>query len=81
MASEVPTDKGRIDLVLKTKTTVYIFELKIDVPASKALEQIEQKRYFEKYQYTNKRIVLVGLSFSGAKDNLSLNYAVKDISE
>ncbi|WP_041082022.1 ATP-binding protein [Thermotoga profunda] len=59
---------GRADLVVKTNGTVYIFELKIDQPASKAIEQIKQKRYYESYRY--KRCYLVGISISSEERNI-----------
>lgn len=77
--SEVFTDKGRIDLVLKTKTHIYIFELKLDQPAQTALEQIEANKYYEKYRLQNKKIVLVGLSFNSVKKKLTLDWALKEL--
>ncbi|WP_041082027.1 ATP-binding protein [Thermotoga profunda] len=66
--TEVETGGGRIDIILKTDGTVYIFELKIDQPASKAIEQIRQKRYHESYKY--KRCYLVGISISSEERNI-----------
>lgn len=77
--SEVVTDKGRIDLVLKTKTHIYIIELKLNQPAKMALEQIEANKYYEKYRLQEKKIVLVGLSFSSVKKKLTLDWAVKEL--
>ncbi len=77
--SEIPTDKGRIDLVLKTRTHIYLFELKLDASASVAIEQIERQKYYEKYRNSSKNIVLVGLSFNGSKNKLTLDYAMKEL--
>ncbi len=77
--SEVITDKGRIDLVLKTKTHIYIIELKLNQPANAALEQIEAQQYYEKYRLQNKKLVLVGLSFNSIKKKLTLDWAVKEL--
>ncbi len=43
--SEVCTCVGRADDVAETPAKVYIMELKLDVGAVAALEQIRQKRY------------------------------------
>lgn len=68
--TEVRTNQGRIDVVIQTGDTIYILELKLDSPAQEALEQIQQKEYYEKYQLTGKQIVLVGVSFSLATRNV-----------
>ncbi len=70
--SEVSTDKGRIDLVLITKTHVYIFELKFNVNAQTALRQIEEQKYYERYLLTKKHITLVGLAFKQETQKLIL---------
>ena len=41
--AEVNTNKGRMDAVIKTDSNIYIFEFKLDKPASKALEQIKKR--------------------------------------
>ena len=77
--SEVSTDKGRIDLVLTTKTHVYIFELKYEDSAENALKQIESLRYYERYQSQKKKIMLVGLSISRKKKKLVLDCISKEL--
>jgi hypothetical protein len=47
--TEDRTNLGRIDLVLESDTDVYIFELKVNSSATAALEQIKEKKYYEKY--------------------------------
>ena len=54
--SEVLTSKGRIDLVIITKDRVFIFEFKFEKSGEKALEQILEKRYYEKYLHLHKEI-------------------------
>ncbi len=64
--SEVSANKGRIDLVVLTNNFIYLFELKIDASAASALQQIEDRRYYERYLTDEKkrRVVLVGLAFN-----------------
>jgi hypothetical protein len=76
--SEVLTNQGRIDTALITKTYVYIFELKIDTSAHSALEQINKRRYYERYRYLQKPIILVGLVFTG-KNKLILECVYQQI--
>ena len=61
---EVRTAKGRIDMVLETKTDRYVMELKIDRPAQEALDQIDQKGYLLPYTLDDLRLHKVGISFS-----------------
>ncbi len=68
--TEDATNKSRIDLTLKFNDKVYIFEFKVvDVSEGKALEQIKEKRYFEKYQ-DFKEIYLVGIEFCKSERNV-----------
>ena len=61
--AEVKTNKGRIDAVIIDKD-IYIFEFKFNGNKNKALSQINDKRYFEKYQGTGKEIYLFGVEFA-----------------
>jgi hypothetical protein len=61
--TEVKTNKGRIDAVIIDKD-IYIFEFKFNGNKNKALSQINDKRYFEKYQGAGKEIYLFGVEFA-----------------
>jgi len=61
--AEIKTNKGRIDAVIIDKE-IYIFEFKFNGDKDKALNQIKEKKYFEKYQGTNKEIYLFGVEFT-----------------
>jgi Predicted AAA-ATPase/PD-(D/E)XK nuclease superfamily len=75
--SEVVTDKGRIDLVIATHKYIYIFELKFNTSSDVALQQIEDRRYYERYVLSKKHIVLIGLAFNYKKKKLSLEWQKK----
>lgn len=68
---EVKTNIGRIDMVVITPQLVYIFEFKINSSAEEALEQINDKKYFEKYLDKNKKLILIGVNFNTNERNLS----------
>ncbi len=68
---EVATNTGRIDAMIKTEKFIYIIEFKLQTAASKALEQIKTKKYFEQYQQDRRPITLVGITFSGQEKNIS----------
>ena len=61
--AEVKTNIGRIDVVIIDKD-VYIFEFKFNGDKNNALRQIKEKKYFEKYQGTEKDIYLFGVEFA-----------------
>ncbi len=63
---EEPTNNGRIDAVLETKTTIIIIEFKLGGSAEKAIQQIEHKKYYQKYLLSGKKILLVGATFDTA---------------
>ena len=66
------TVTGRIDAVIKTEQHIYIIEFKLGT-ATKALEQIEEKQYYEKYLSSNQQIILIGVGFDVEEKNISYN--------
>ena len=61
--SEVLTKKGRIDQYLENEDDIYIIEYKYKASSKKAMEQIIDRRYFQKYLNTDKNIHLLGINF------------------
>ena len=68
--AEEATPDGRIDMVLKTEKTIYIFELKYNKSAEVAVKQIEQKDYAKIFADDGRRIVKIGLNFSEDRRSL-----------
>ena len=70
------TNRGRADLTLKfpENSKVYIFEFKVTEDdksnSKKPLEQIREKRYFEKYDGVIQKIFLIGIEFSKVQRNI-----------
>ena len=69
---EDATNKGRIDLALRTGDRVYLFEFKVveQVPDGRALAQLQAKGYAEKYRAPGVTVTLVGVEFSREKRNV-----------
>ena len=61
--TQVKCAGGRVDMVVWMPDTIYVFELKKDDTAQKALEQIDSKGYAIPYQADGRRIVKVGVKF------------------
>lgn len=70
MVAEDVTNKGRIDLTVKTGKIIYIIEFKVD-GEEEALKQIKTKNYHEKYMNEGKVIYLVGIDFSSQEKNVT----------
>jgi hypothetical protein len=64
LLTEVRTATGRIDAVWQSRTDIYVIELKMDQPARKALQQIDEKGYMIPFSYDERRLHKIGLSFS-----------------
>ncbi len=63
MEAEVRTNKGGIDAVIMDRN-VHIFEFKFEKDKDKALSQIRERGYFEKYQGSGRKIYLFGIEFT-----------------
>ena len=68
IVAEDVTSKGRINLTLKVDEKIYIIEFKVG--EGDALEQIKQKKYYEKY-LSNPTIYLVGILFDEKERNIA----------
>jgi len=63
---------GRIDMTLKFNDAVYIFEFKVVelVPQGRALQQIRDRAYADKYRALQQPIYLIGVEFSKTDRNI-----------
>jgi len=78
IATEVQTNKGRIDAILKTAKIIYIMEFKVG-SAKDALAQIKKKKYYQPYLIEQKVIKLIGVGFD-AKDRNIKNFVMEEVS-
>jgi hypothetical protein len=74
--SEVSVNTGRVDSVVETNDSVYIFEFKIESKnnnesVDNAIKQIKEKKYADRYLATKKEIFIIGASFDTEKRNIS----------
>lgn len=68
---EINTNIGRIDATIETRDLIYIIEFKLDKTAKIAIDQIKEKKYFERYLDKSKKIILVGINFSSKEKNIN----------
>jgi hypothetical protein len=71
----VPEDvsnQGRLDMAVKFNGQVYLFEFKVveDEAEGRALAQIREKRYADKYRALDQPIHLIGVEFSKKARNV-----------
>ncbi len=69
---EDATNQGRIDMTVKFNGRIYLFEFKVVelVPEGRALQQLKDKDYAEKYRVLGQPIYLIGVEFSRASRNV-----------
>ena len=68
--TEVRSITGRADVVVKTKTDIYVFELKVDDTVDNALSQIDSKGYSIPYEADGRRVTKCGVSISSEVRNI-----------
>jgi hypothetical protein len=61
---------GRADMTLIGFDEIFVLEFKVDADRETALQQIEEKKYYEKYLCHQKDIYLIGIKFNSQKRNI-----------
>ncbi|WP_165157886.1 ATP-binding protein, partial [Parabacteroides sp. ZJ-118] len=67
---EVRTPRGRVDMVMRTPTTLYIVELKLNKTAGITLDQIHLRNYPERFALCGLPIVKVAINFDSERHTL-----------
>ena len=67
---EIRTPRGRVDLVLRTASKLYVMELKLGKDADAAMGQIDLKDYPERFALCGLPVVKVGIGFDREKHTL-----------
>ena len=67
---EVRTPMGRVDMVMRTSTTLYVVELKLNQSAAAAMQQIDLKNYPERFALCGLPVVKVGINFDMERHTL-----------
>ena len=67
---EVHTPRGRVDVVLLTRTDLYIIELKLNRDASAAMRQIDLNDYGQRFALSRLPVTKVGINFSTETGNI-----------
>ena len=63
---EVHTPRGRVDMVVRTTSKLYLIELKLDRSAEAAMQQIDLRQYPERFALCGLPVVRVAVNFDSA---------------
>ena len=67
---EVRTPRGRVDMVMRTATTLYVVELKLNQSAEAAMQQMDLRNYPERFALCGLPVVKVGINFDMERHTL-----------
>ena len=65
---EQHTFRGRTDITMETKDTIYVIELKFNKSAQEALDQISNKHYADAFALRGKTVEKIGMNFMVDED-------------
>ena len=68
--AEEQTCSARMDVMLRTRRFIYIFELKTDGSVSQAIDQIEDKGYADPYRHSDKTVIRIAANYSTERNNI-----------
>ena len=60
-----------VTILLKTRTSIYVMELKMDGTVDDALAQIDSNGYLIPFQSDGRRLVKVGINFSSKERTIT----------
>ena len=69
--TEVKSILGRADVVIKTKTDIFVLELKVDDTVDNALAQIDDKGYAIPYEADGRKMTKCGVSITSEQRNIT----------
>ncbi len=67
---EVHTPNGRVDMVLQTRSDLYLVELKLNKDVQAAMQQINLKNYAQRFALSGSPVTKVGINFDSKKGNI-----------
>ena len=61
--TQVKCSTGRVDMIVYAPDTIYLFEFKVKSTAAKAMRQIEEQNYADRFATDPRNVVKVGVNF------------------
>ena len=65
--TEIRTSSGRIDFVVLSPKTIFLFEFKLNKTPEEAFNQIDEKEYAKKFSFEGRHVWRIGVNFSSEK--------------
>lgn len=62
--TEYKTSDGRIDMIVKTHSYIYVMEFKLKSTSKAAMQQIKEKEYARPFLSDGREVILIGAAFS-----------------
>lgn len=75
--TEVKSILGRADVVIQTKSDIYVLELKVDQSVNKALSQIDSRDYAVRWEADGRRVTKCGIRI-GSKQRTITHWKMTD---
>ncbi|MGM9868737.1 MAG: AAA family ATPase [Sodaliphilus sp.] len=69
--TEVKSELGRADVVIQTRSHIFVLELKVDQSAEEALRQIDDKGYGIPFEADKRTLIKCGVSISSQSRNIT----------
>ena len=69
--TEVKSIRGRADVVIKTKSDIFVLEIKVDKDVNDALAQIDDKGYSIPYEADGRKVTKCGVCLSSEARNIT----------
>lgn len=69
--TEVKSILGRADVVIQTKSDIYVLELKVDQSVNRALAQIDSQEYAVRWEAADRRIIKCGIRIGSKKRTIT----------
>jgi len=77
--SEYSTSLGSIDLVLEFEKLIYVIEVKFNKTTKEALNQIHERKYYQRFLHQGKPVILLGLNFKREPNLFDITYLVEKL--
>ncbi|MBS1988097.1 AAA family ATPase [Candidatus Dependentiae bacterium] len=78
-SSEDSTHTGKPDLIVQTKDRIYVIEFKFNKSTGQGMQQILDRRYYERYRDLGKQIVLVEITFMYQNKRIQVASAAQNL--
>jgi hypothetical protein len=66
-------------MVIDLTNVIYVIEVKLNESAAKALAQIEERKYYERFLHKQKTIMLLGIAFMRGPHSFDIEHEEREL--